>query len=284
MDVAQERASVTTDQNPNKVEVKQEEPDESHQGDLIDDDNLTQYPETTVDGVTLVADKFGMYRDPVTNKLSIVKRFTWSNQNEVTVQAITYGATITKILAPDVNGRLEDIVLGYDDMEGYQSSGNQNIGCTVGRVANRIANGEFTLDGKSYKVEKNLNDKHHLHGGSSGFDKKNWVAYVEGTKVRMSLLSPDGDGGYPGDVLATVTYYLDQSNAFHIQFEATASKTTIINLTNHSYFNLAGHVSGFCATWQSQNNFNDYFPLEYRLWRDLSAFGYNQRRPDYYHW
>lgn len=238
----------TTKLQPIKSEPKEEMERESYQSekpqdDLIDDDDLSTYPETTVDDITLVTDKFGMFRDPITKKLSIVKRFTWSNPNNMTVQAITYGATITKILVPDAQDRLEDVVLGFDDMEGYQTKSNPHIGCTVGRIANRIANGEFKIDGKEYKVEKNLNEKHHLHGGSLGFDKKNWVAYVDGTKVRMSLLSPDGDEGYPGDVLATVTYYLDHNNTFHIQFEATASKITIINLTNHSYFNLAGHVS-----------------------------------------
>lgn len=207
------------------------------------EDDPRDYPEKTVDGITLVSDKFGLHKDPTSGKTTAVKRFTWSNKNYVTVQAITYGATVTKILVPGTDGQLEDVVMGFDDMEGYQGR-NHNIGCTVGRVANRTGNAQFTLEGKTYHVDKNIGE-HHLHGGFIGFDKRNWTAYVDGTKVKMSLLSPDGDAGYPGDVLATVTYYLDKDNAFHIEFEATTTKATIINLTNHSYFNLGGHVSHF---------------------------------------
>lgn len=199
--------------------------------------------------VLLHCSKFGLYHDQKTNETSIVKQFKWINKNNMEVQAITYGATITKIIVPDKNGQLEDVVLGFDSLAGYQSANNPNIGCTIGRVANRIAHGEFMIGQEKFKLEQNSNG-HHLHGGASGFDKQNWVATNDGTKVFMSLVSADGDGGYPGDVLSTVIFYLDNDNVFHIEMQATASKETPLNMTNHSYFNLGGHQSGFESLYE----------------------------------
>lgn len=202
--------------------------------------------------VLLHCSKFGMFRDSTNNKVSIVKQFKWINKNNVEVNVITYGATITKILVPDKKGNLEDIVMGFDDIEGYQRANNPFIGATIGRVANRIADGKFKIDAEmenEFKLDLNAG-KHHIHGGPNAFDKKNWVATNEGTKVRMCLISPDGEGGYPGDVLSTVTMHLDNDNNFHIEMEAISTKTTLLNMTNHSYFNLAGHGSGHLELYE----------------------------------
>lgn len=134
------------------------------------------------------------------------------------------------------------MVLGFDDMDGYLQANNPYFGATVGRVANRIANGEFGLNGKTYQLARNWNGLHHLHGGLIGFDKLNWTTHVEGTTVKMTLLSVDGSEFYPGDLLVTCSFRLESDNTFHMNFTGTTSKPTPINLTNHSYFNLAGHV------------------------------------------
>lgn len=199
--------------------------------------------------ILLHCNKFGLYRDETKNETSIVKQFKWINKNNVEVQMITYGATITKILVPDKHGQMEDIVMGFDSLEGYQSNNNPNIGCMVGRVANRISNGEFMIGDKKVKLERNSNG-HHLHGGLAGFDKRNWVATHETTKVFMSLVSEDGEGGYPGDILCTIAFYLDNENVFHIETQATTSKETPLNITNHSYFNLGGHQNGFESLYE----------------------------------
>lgn len=126
---------------------------------------------------------------------------------------------------------------------GYQSKTNPYFGATVGRVCNRIGNGRFDLNGKHIEVDRNFNGTHQLHGGTIGFDKFNWNAHRVGTKVIMTHVNPDGFQGYPGDVLAQVTYELHSDGSFSGKYTATTSKPTPINLTNHSYFNLAGHVS-----------------------------------------
>lgn len=128
-------------------------------------------------------------------------------------------------------------------MAGIQSDRNPYFGTTVGRVCNRIDKGQFELNGKVYQVDKNWNNKHHLHGGFIGFNKFNWCAFHKDSKVIMTHLNPDNLGGYPGDVLATVTFELTEDNTFRVSFAATSTAPTPINLTNHSYFNLAGHVS-----------------------------------------
>ncbi|XP_057667625.1 galactose mutarotase-like [Diorhabda carinulata] len=188
-------------------------------------------------------DGFGVFTDKTTGKTSPVRRFTWKNANNVTVQVITYGATITSIRLPGKNGVVDDIVMGFDNMEGYLNRLNPYFGATVGRVANRVGYASITINNDTYNVSANLG-KHQLHGGFRGFDKINWNYYVNGTKVVLSYLSVDGEEGYPGDVLTNVSFELNNDNEFLIDFKATCSKPTFINLTNHSYFNLAGHDKG----------------------------------------
>lgn len=193
--------------------------------------------------VQLKVDSFGTVENPITKKRDDIKRFTWTNEKGMSVALLSYGAIIQSITVPDRSGNPSDVVLGFDDIAGYRSKGNPYFGALVGRVANRIARGEFTLNGVDFKVAKNWNNKHHLHGGIVGFDKFNFNFNVVGNVVYLSHLSPDGYEGYPGDVLTTVRCELRDDNAIAMEYKATTTKPTPINLTNHSYFNLAGHVS-----------------------------------------
>lgn len=169
-----------------------------------------------------------------------VERYTLSNNNGVQVQIITYGGIITSLLTPDREGRVDDIVLGFDDLAGYLGR-HPYFGALVGRFANRIAGGRFTLDGVEYVLAQN-NGPNHLHGGLVGFDKKVWSASPtpEGDGVILQYVSPDGEEGYPGTLTVQVIYTLNEENELGIDYQATTDKPTILNLTNHSYFNLAG--------------------------------------------
>lgn len=171
-----------------------------------------------------------------------VETITLANEAGVKARIITYGATLQSLEAPDRAGAVADIVLGYDDLAGYVDKPNY-FGVTVGRYANRIAGGRFALDGRSYRLPLN-NGANSLHGGTKGFDKQLWtVASVESgptASVTLTLTSPAGDQGYPGTLDVTVTYSLDQAGALTIDFGAKTDAPTIVNLTNHAIFNLAG--------------------------------------------
>lgn len=195
------------------------------------------------DGVEFDEDEFDSYVDKDTGKTLSVRRFTWRNSSGVSVQVITYGATITSMKLPDKNGTVDDIVMGFDDMKGYLNPLNPYFGATVGRVANRIGYARITIDNDSYNVTANLGE-HTLHGGIKGFDKVNWNPYIDGTKVTLSYLSKDLEEGFPGDVITNITFELTNDNRFLVDFKATSTKPTFVNLTNHSYFNLAGHGLG----------------------------------------
>lgn len=194
--------------------------------------------------VQLAVDGFGMVKDPLSGELQPVKRFTWTNESGMSVQVISYGATITAMKVPASDGSIADVVLGFDNIPGYQKENNPYFGATVGRVANRIGGGKFTIEGVEYSVTKNYQDRHQLHGGKIGFDKFNWSSHVEGTVVTLTHTSMDDHEGYPGTVLASVTYELKNDNRFVVKFQASSSEPTPVNLTNHSYFNLAGHETG----------------------------------------
>ena len=159
-----------------------------------------------------------------------------------------FGATLVSLEVPDADGKLADVVLGFDDVRGYQSDGNQYFGCTVGRVANRVRSGAFELDGRLYQLARNDGDRHHLHGGSVGWGQKLWtgrpVTHPEGQALEFRLTSGDGDEGYPGKVEAKVTYVLTRDGELRIDYLATADSRTPLNMTHHSYFNLGGHGSG----------------------------------------
>lgn len=171
-----------------------------------------------------------------------IETITLSNGHGVSARILTYGATLQALIGPDRNGELADVLLGYDDLAGYLARPDF-FGVTVGRYANRIAGGRFAVDGQSYQLPLNDNGNT-LHGGGKGFDKQVWK--VESVRsdpcpqVVLSYSSPDGEAGYPGKLDTRISYALDESGALTICFEATADRPTIVNLTNHAVFNLAG--------------------------------------------
>lgn len=171
-----------------------------------------------------------------------VAAVTLSNRNGVSARVIAYGAALQSMVVPDRAGRVADVAIGYADLSNYLEK-PQYFGGTVGRFANRIARGRFSLDGREYAVPVN-NGVNSLHGGTVGFDKVVWdVAAVESgptASVTLRYVSPDGDQGYPGTMTVEATYSLDEANALTIEYRATTDKPTIINVTNHAYWNLAG--------------------------------------------
>ncbi len=168
--------------------------------------------------------------------------FTLKNKNGMTVKITNYGGIVTSISVPDKNGNFDDVVLGYDNLEGYLKE-TPYFGAIVGRYANRIAKGKFTIDGKEYNLAIN-NGPNSLHGGIKGFDKVVWDAEpfqkANDTGIKLHYLSKDGEEGYPGNLDVSVTYTLTDDNELRIEYSATTDKATPVNLTHHSYFNLAG--------------------------------------------
>ena len=164
------------------------------------------------------------------------------NRNGMTAKVLTYGAILTELDSPNRHGEMDDIVLGFDNIDLYMGK-HPYFGAIIGRFANRIAKGKFTLDGKEYRLATN-DGPNHLHGGLKGFDKVVWDAKCiqrpDDVGVELSYLSPDGEEGYPGNLHVTVTYTLTDKNELKIEYTATTDKPTPMNLTNHTYFNLAG--------------------------------------------
>ena len=176
-----------------------------------------------------------------------VTLYTMTSGRGVTVSFMSYGGIITAIDAPDRHGKTADIVLGFPDLQGYETVSARDglyFGALIGRYANRIARGHFTLDGHDHALPVN-NGPNSLHGGLVGFDKRIWTVTTGPTSgpavsAQLTLTSADGDQGYPGTLMVTVTYTLSSNNAFTIRYRATTDRPTVLNLTNHSYFNLAG--------------------------------------------
>ncbi len=173
----------------------------------------------------------------------VVEAVTLTNRNGLTARVLTYGATLQALTAPDRDGTTADIVLGHATLADYLAE-RRYFGVTVGRYANRIRHGRFAIDGTPYAVACN-NGANSLHGGEDGFDTRCWtIAAASASEVVLALTSPDGDQGYPGTLAVTATYRLDDDDALHITYSATTDAPTIVNLTNHSFFNLAGEGSG----------------------------------------
>ncbi len=182
----------------------------------------------------------------VTKNDEKVEIYILTNDNGMRVEIMTYGGIITSLTALDKNGTYEDIVLGFDSLENYFESYNPYFGALIGRYGNRIANGKFSLDNKEYTLTPI--GKTQLHGGTIGFDKVVWTVLsaevVDGiATLKLKYLSKDGEEGYPGNLESIVTYTLDNEDAITIHYEATTDKKTVVNLTQHSYFNLSGDYS-----------------------------------------
>jgi aldose 1-epimerase len=175
-----------------------------------------------------------------------VELYTLTNANGMTVRISTYGAVIQSLMVPDRGGKMADIVRGFDSLDGYLVPGNSHIGAVIGRYANRIKGAQFTLEGKTYHLIAN-SGANTIHGGPLGFDKRVWSAQARdgaSPSVTLSYLSYDGEQNFPGNLKATVTYTLEADNALRLDYRATTDKPTVVNLTNHAYFNLKGHDQG----------------------------------------
>ena len=175
-----------------------------------------------------------------------VQVYTLTNKNGLVAKITNYGAIVTELHVPDRTGRLTDVVSGFDTLDGYLKGGPY-FGAIVGRVANRIANAAFALDGIRYTLA--ANDKpHHLHGGSRGWDKVVWTARpfdgANGPSLELTYVSADGEEGYPGTVTAKTVYTLTSDDELRVDMEATTDKPTLVNMAHHSYWNLGGHDSG----------------------------------------
>ena len=195
-----------------------------------------------------------------------VEVYTLTNSYGLRARIMTYGATLISLEVPDRNGQLADIVLGHDSLKGYlDPDRNPYFGSIVGRYGNRIARGKFTLDGIEYRLATN-NGENHLHGGIKGFDKVLWTAEPvreEGAVgVKLSYLSRDGEEGYPGNLSTTVIYWLTEANELRISYEAETDKPTPVNLTHHSYFNLAGQGEGDILGHELTLNASHFTPVD----------------------
>jgi aldose 1-epimerase len=196
-----------------------------------------------------------------------VEAFTLTNANGIELRTISYGAIITSLRLPDRAGRLDDVVLGYDSLEGYLRD-SPYFGAVVGRYGNRIAKGRFTLDGTAYRLATN-NGPNHLHGGNRGFDKVVWQAEPlqndSGVGVTFTYTSPDGEEGYPGTLLARVSYTLTDRDELVVEYHATTDQATPVNLTQHTYFNLAGDGRGDILGHELLINADSFTPVDSTL-------------------
>jgi len=196
-----------------------------------------------------------------------VDLYTITNSHGMEVRAINYGGIIVSLRVPDKNGKLDDVVLGFDTLDGYLDK-SPYFGAIVGRYGNRIANGKFTWDGKEYSLAKN-NGPNALHGGLKGFDKAIWQAEPfqnkQGKGVAFTYTSKDGEEGYPGNLKAKVTYTLTEQNELIFDYEATTDKATPVNLTQHSYFNLAGEGMGDILKHELMLNADRFTPVDKTL-------------------
>ena len=191
---------------------------------------------------------------------------TLKNKNGMTLEILTFGATIKNIIVPDKDGNFRDVAIGHKDLYEYEKASYQ--GATVGRYANRIANGKFTLDGIEYTLVQN-NGKNHLHGGKCGYNLAVWKIESfndsDEPSVTLTHTDPDMFEGYPGNVTVSVTFKLTNDNAFSINYKAETDKKTVINLTNHSYFNLNGYESGIATNQFVKINADSYTPIDETL-------------------
>ena len=193
-----------------------------------------------------------------------IEQYTLTNSKGAIAKLITYGATLSELWVPDKSGKRADVVLGFDNLAGYLGD-HPFFGATVGRYGNRIAKGKFSIDGKEYSLFLN-NGPNSLHGGKVGFNRKVWKAEplktAHGAAVEFAYVSPDGEEGYPGALTTHVTYELSDDNSLKITYHAETDKPTVVNLTNHSYFNLAGAGSGNILNEVLQLDADRYTPVD----------------------
>lgn len=193
-----------------------------------------------------------------------IKKYTLINKNGMKAEIINYGGIVTSLTAPDRNGKFEDVVLGFTKPENYFNDNRYFFGALIGRYANRIAHAEFSLEGEVFTVDKN-DSSNCLHGGRNGFHIQIWKAEpIENngfSALKLTHTSEDGESGFPGKLLVTVIYTLTDDDALEILYEATTDKTTVINLTHHSYFNLSGDFTKTIVDHELQINADQFLPI-----------------------
>ena len=194
-----------------------------------------------------------------------VDLFILKNKNGLEMAVTNYGGRVVSFLVPDKNGKMEDVVLGYESLDGYLKADEEYFGASIGRYGNRIAKGTFKLDSVEYKLAIN-NTPNSLHGGINGFSKKIWSVVQKGeNELELVLVSLDMEEGYPGELKVTMTYKLTDENEFAISYRAETNKPTVMNLTNHSYFNLHGAGNGDILDHILQLNADKYTPVDSTL-------------------
>lgn len=194
-----------------------------------------------------------------------VAEYTLKNSAGMEVSILDYGGIVTRIIVPDKNGNMGDVVFGFESLDGYLQKNEPYFGALVGRYANRISKARFTLDGKTYTLAAN-NNGNSLHGGNKGFDKVIWTAEkVSDSSLKLTYQSKDGEEGYPGNLTAQVVYSLGSDNSLRIDYTATTDKPTPVNLTNHSYFNLSAGKDSTILNHELQLNADKYTPVDDKL-------------------
>ncbi|WP_299781822.1 aldose epimerase family protein [uncultured Formosa sp.] len=212
--------------------------------------------------LTIEKSKFGIMPDSTT-----IDKFTLKNANGVELNVITYGGRITSLKVPNKDGKFENVIIGFDNLEDYLKD-NPFFGALIGRFGNRIAKGKFTLDGTEYNLA--INDgPNHLHGGVDGFDRVVWTAEPfegeDNSSLKLTYLSKDGEEGYPGNLKVTVIYTLTNDNALDVSYEATTDKATVVNLTQHAYFNLTGDFTKDILDHEVMINADAFLPVDATL-------------------
>ena len=218
-----------------------------------------QEPEQMEKAVSITSSDFG-----TTASGEKVTKYFLENKDGIQVDIITYGGRITSLRTPDKEGSMKNVVLGFDSIEQYEKD-NPFFGALIGRYGNRIAKGKFSLDGTEYTLAQN-NGENNLHGGVQGFDKKVWEAKTEesedSVKLILTYLSPDMEEGFPGNLSTTVTYTLNKDNTLDVLYEAETDKTTVVNLTQHAYFNLSGDFSNTILDHMVEIDADSFLPVD----------------------
>lgn len=230
--------------------------------EAIKEDTSKKSEDMTEDKIAITQSEFGKTKDGL-----VVNQYTLKNRNGVEMNVITYGGRITSLKVPNKSGEFENVILGFDNLEAYEAD-NPFFGALIGRYGNRIANGKFNLNGEEYALATN-DGSNHLHGGVDGYDRVVWEAEpIEGSEdstLKLTYLSKDGEEGYPGNLNVTVVYTLTNDNAVEVTYEATTDKSTVVNLTQHAYFNLTGDFSKDILNHDVVIDADTYLPVDETL-------------------
>ena len=231
--------------------------------EAIKEDTSKKSEDMTEDKIAITQSEFGKTKDGL-----VVNQYTLKNRNGVEMNVINYGGRITSLKVPNKSGEFENVILGFDNLEAYEAD-NPFFGALIGRYGNRIANGKFNLNGEEYALATN-DGSNHLHGGVDGYDRVVWEAEPieegsEDSTLKLTYLSKDGEEGYPGNLNVTVVYTLTNDNAVEVTYEATTDKSTVVNLTQHAYFNLTGDFSKDILNHDVVIDADTYLPVDETL-------------------